>query len=128
MILKTGKEPQVEHIRVPVGTNKVSFGSVGDSFATVPVSDLSRGGDVWIVRLGPRELSQPTFIFWSEPKISKKGFSADWAGYPQAYRDERLKFELEKFGAPDDVLIESVRSMLDPADTGVRVTFWEVTA
>lgn len=125
MILKTGKEPHIEHLHIPVGTNKVSFGDPTE-FATVPLPDLDRGGEIWIVRFGPRELAQPTMIFWAEPMIAKRGAVFDWAGYPELYREDRLKYELEKLGAPDDVLLEKVQSQYDPADTADRVTFWEV--
>lgn len=125
MIVKTGKEPHVEHLKIAVGTKQISF-NTEETFGTIPLPELQRGGDVWIVRFGPAE---STFtVYREEPKVSRRGMVADLSGMPDRYREDSLAYELEKIGAPRDVLIEYGRSRFDPEDpkAEVRVTFWEI--
>lgn len=126
MILKTGKEPHVEHIHVPVGTNKIAFGSVNGDFASVPISDLQRGGEVWIVRLAPSSEMTPTFIFWTEPKVERKGLHLEvLRGTPDIMRE--LSWRLEREGAPDDVN-HTTESLYGGEVTRHKYTWFEVTS
>lgn len=129
MFIRTGKEPHVEHLHIPVGTNKIGYRHSGE-FATVPVSDLQRGGEVWIVRLAPSSEMTPTFIFWAEPKISKKGLVMELAGFSEKAKQDRIGYELSGLQAPQDVMVEYRPSRFYGGDERgeVKITFWEIEA